>query len=63
VNASGDTTPSHEANDAQRGYAALRAQGWSHQAIVDRLAREVVDALDVRREVRNDRIGDRKGFA
>ena len=63
VNASGDKSPSHETNEAQRGYAALRAQGWTHDAIVDRLAREVVDALDARREVRNDRMGDRKGFA
>ena len=47
---------------AQRGYAALREEGESHADIVYRLAREVVSALDGRKELREARHADRKGF-
>jgi hypothetical protein len=62
VNAGGDPKPETPEERLQRGYAALRAEGYTHQAIVDRLAREVVVALDTRRDLRNDRMGDRRGF-
>ena len=47
---------------AQRGYAALREEGDSHHDIVFRLAREVIHALDSRKELRDARHADRKGF-
>jgi len=47
---------------AQRGYVALREEGESHHDIVYRLAREVIHALDSRKELRDARHADRKGF-
>ena len=62
VNAGGDPKPETPQERLQRAYAALLAEGHTHQAIVDKLAREVVVALDARRGLRNDRMGDRRGF-
>jgi hypothetical protein len=46
----------------QRGYAALVAQGLSHQEILSKIAREAIMGLDAGREQRNERFGDKKGF-
>ncbi len=47
---------------AQRGYAALAAEGMDHASIVERLAREVVQAIDHGRESALERFADKKGF-
>lgn len=47
---------------AEKGYAALLAQGLSHRDIVDRLSREALLGLDAAKEQRNERYGDKKGF-
>jgi hypothetical protein len=46
----------------RRGYQALRGQGLSHEAIVDRLAREALLGLEASKEARNHRGGDKKGW-
>lgn len=48
--------------DASSGYAAMLASGMSHNAIVERLAREAVQALDSGRDQRSMRWGDKKAF-
>lgn len=47
---------------AQAGYHTLRRQGLSHMAIVDRIAREVVQAVDASRDNKFDRGGDKKAL-
>ena len=60
VNAGG--TVKNNSAPAQRGYSALRDEGFKHADVVDKLAREVISALDSRRELRDARHADRKGF-
>ncbi len=50
------------AGDAGSGYAAMLASGMSHNAIVERLAREAVQGLDSGKEQRAMRAGDKKAF-
>jgi hypothetical protein len=47
---------------SQRGYNLLKAQGVGHHGIVDRLAHEVMQALDHGRDAGLDRFADKKGF-
>jgi hypothetical protein len=62
VSASG--TPQNVANNsaAQRGYASMRAQGLSHEQIVERLAQEFILAMDARGELESSRSGDKKAW-
>ena len=46
--------------DASAGYAAMLAAGMSHNAIVERLAREAVQGLDNSQDQRAMRWGDKK---
>lgn len=58
-----DKSKKNETDDAaQRGYDALAAQGLSHGEIVQKLAWEAISAIDVQREQRQGRFGDKKGF-
>jgi hypothetical protein len=50
------------AGDPSRGYAAMVAAGMSHNAIIERLAREAVQGLDGGRDQRAMRGGDKKAF-
>jgi hypothetical protein len=47
---------------AARGYQALKGQGYSHQAILDRLVHEVLLGMESSRDQRFDRGGDKKGW-
>jgi len=49
------------APDPARGYDALKAQGLSHQEIVDQLAGACVVSLDAQSATRHERSGDIKG--
>ena len=48
--------------DAEKGYAALIAQGMSHQEIVIDMARRVLRAMDEQAEWKHIRQGHNKGF-
>ncbi len=48
--------------EAERGYWDLRAQGLSHEAIVQKLAEETIRTMDRARDTKNDRWGDKKGW-
>ena len=58
----GSEDSSHDP-DAEKGYEALVAQGYSHADIVDKLARRVLRTLDEAAEWKNSRQGNNKGFA
>jgi hypothetical protein len=47
--------------DPTKGYEALKAQGLSHQEIVDHLAGACVVSLDAQAATRHERTGDIKG--
>ena len=47
---------------ADRGYQALVAEGYNHNDIVEELAKRIVQSLDERSQVKQDRHGDKKGF-
>jgi hypothetical protein len=49
-------------SDAQRGYEMLLAQGMDRTAIIDRLAHDVIQALDHGRDGALERFADKKGF-
>jgi Domain of unknown function (DUF4157) len=51
--------PSTEKPKPKSAYGALRAQGLDHAAVVDKLAREVVAALDERRALEIERCHER----
>ncbi|MCB9792183.1 MAG: DUF4157 domain-containing protein [Alphaproteobacteria bacterium] len=62
---SGDDAPESKAGrppDPAAGYAALRAQGMSHEEIVDRLAREVLSTMEAGENVGGERHQDKKGY-
>ena len=48
--------------DAEQGYAALQAQGMSHQEIVLEMSRRVLRAMDEQAEWKHIRQGHNKGF-
>lgn len=59
----GDRMEQAERNpSAENGYRILRANGQSHVAIIDRLAREALQALQSGHDQRNERWADKKGF-
>lgn len=45
-----------------RGYAALRAQGYSHMDVVDEMSRRVQSSLDEQEQVKTDRFQDVKAW-
>ena len=47
--------------DAAKGYLAMKAQGMTHQDIVDKIARDVIAVLDAKRGAGSDRHNDKKG--
>jgi len=47
--------------DPDRGYKSLMAQGYSHQDVVDDLARKAMNAIDDRRRTGHDRNSDLRG--
>lgn len=47
--------------DSARGYWALRDKGHTHEDVVDELARQVLAAVDERKDVKFHRHGDKKG--
>jgi hypothetical protein len=49
-------------NQVARGYWALRDSGLSHLTIADRMADQVLKALDRARSLKDDRGGDKKGW-
>lgn len=50
------------AANAQRGYDALLAEGYSHDAILHRFARQVMESMEQSRALANNRYADKKGF-
>ena len=49
------------APNAGRGYQSMTRQGYSHQDIVDELARKAMGALEERNQSKLDRAGDKRG--
>ena len=47
--------------DPERGYKYLKAKGWSHDDIVDELARKAMAAMDNRKQSGLDRHVDKRG--
>lgn len=47
--------------DAAKGYLAMKAQGMTHQDIVDKISRDVIAVLDAKRGAGSDRHNDKKG--
>ncbi|MCB9776956.1 MAG: DUF4157 domain-containing protein [Alphaproteobacteria bacterium] len=47
--------------DVQRGYQALKAQGYTHEDIVHMLARKMLGAIDEKKGAGNDRHADKRG--
>jgi hypothetical protein len=63
VGAGGANADKEDARMAvERGYLALRARGLSHDDIVQMLARDILQAMTVQRELGADRFSDKKGF-
>lgn len=50
-----------EAPDAAAGYWALREKGYTHEDVIDELARQVLGAIDEKRQVKYERHGDKRG--
>jgi len=50
-----------EGDDVGRGYQALRSKGLTHQDVVDELARQVLGALDNKKQVGQERHQDKRG--
>jgi hypothetical protein len=49
-------------SSAQRGYTALQGKGMDRAAIIDKLAHEVIQTLDHKRDSGLERFADKKGF-
>lgn len=47
--------------DPDKGYKYLKAQGWSHDDIVEELARKAMSAIDNRKQSGLDRHADKRG--
>ncbi|MFZ5475692.1 MAG: eCIS core domain-containing protein [Myxococcota bacterium] len=47
---------------SKRGYVALLGQGLTHPDVVGKLAREVLEMIDAGRDLRFERMGDKRGF-
>jgi hypothetical protein len=62
ISASG--TPQNVAANtaAQRGYAALRAQGLTHEQVIEQLAREFILSMDARGQLDAHRTSDKKAW-
>lgn len=56
-----ETMTEAEAPDAEAGYWALRDKGYTHEDVVDELARQVLGAVDERKAVKFERHGDKRG--
>jgi hypothetical protein len=62
TSASQKQTSAEQDPSAQRGYEAMVAQGMDRYAIVERLAHEVIQAIEHKRESGLERFADKKGF-
>jgi hypothetical protein len=51
-----------EGPSAGKGYEAMIAQGMNHGDIVQELADKIMNSLDERSQLKQDRHGDKKGF-